>query len=160
MIKEMIYIVLISIFLYMVFPFMKFLYYRENTDSLLPELIDIEKHIVIKLDKDIHSYLEATLYISVLNTIQNDTIRKQAYKYEAEIKKLFPKKTIKVCLYHSNDKTIKFCDYNNGYTVILKDDLLIEFSFEVDSLQSFNRIEIETKTPIKKTKIGWENWSM
>ena len=162
-IKTIVIIILSPLLLYFLYKTGKFFYYQERTDDLLGKSIDIDKHIVIKLDKDIHYYRMGSLEINLLpsaKSYSNLPQKTEAYEYEEIANRLFPPKSIRVCLYHSDNKKMKVCDYNNGYVGISQDALWCSFSFNAKPHTAFNRIEIETKRPIKNAKIGWANWTM
>lgn len=160
-IKSIIMMILVSFLLYFLFKTSKFFFYSESTDDLLGKSIDIDKHIVINLEKDVHYYLMAKLDINLFPTVKKYSYSAKKFKlYEEEANKLFPKKSIKVCLYHHDNENIKVCAYHYGIGSFSKDYLGSLFYFDAKPHTAFNRIEIETKRPIKNAKIGWTNWMM
>ena len=162
-IKTIATIILAPLLLYFLYKTGKFFYYQERTDDLLGKRIDINKHIVIKLDKDIHSYLIAKLDLNLLPSAKSYSDfphNTEAYEYEEIANKLFPPKSIRVCLYHSDNENIKVCDYHEGINSFGKDYLGSLFYFDAKPHTAFNRIEIETKRPIKNATISWANWMM
>jgi len=150
--KKIIIVAILLPILYFAFIIIRYIHYTENR-YLTKKPIDINKHITLVLDKDIHHFVESTINIELANSIKSDD--------EEVARKMFPDKSIKVCLYHTDAPNKKYCEYSDKYFSSMSHGQAMSFSiYDIPMHTPFNRVDIDTSVPIKKAKIFWKNWRL